>query len=161
MATKIEMLQRIRREYRRVSGETTLDHRKVAEFAVNKMGWKAPQPKDPLDVLAKEISEAARVEDRVDTHTGLPYRANLSYTIMQGGLQLPLWVDTDEATRFQLIKSATKHRDQMVGEAYRLALTVEHWCRVHPDQEPYQVELDLGPDVEWMRNAPGEDEKAG
>lgn len=160
MSTKIELLQRVRREYRERTGETVLDHRKVAEFAVRKLGWKAPQPKDPLDMLAKELSDAARVEERRDTKTGLPYRANLSYTITQGQQQLALWVDTDEATRFQLMKAATKHRDQMVGEAYRLALTVEHWNRIHPDQEPYQLELDLGPDVEWMRNAPGEDEKA-
>ena len=133
----------------------------MAEFAVYKLGWKSPEPKDPLDILAKKLSDAARVEERVDKKTGLPYRANLSYTVTQGDQRLPLWVDTDEATRFQLMKSATKMRDQMVGEAYRLALTVEHWNRVHPDEEPYQLELDLGPDVEWLRNAPAEDEKAG
>jgi hypothetical protein len=161
MATRIEMLQRIRREYRRESGVATLDHRKVAEFAVKRFGWRLPKPKDPIDILAGEISDAARMEERTDKKTGLPYRANLSYSVTQGNEQLALWIDTDEATRFQLIKSATKTRDQMVGEAYRLALTIEHWCRVHPDQEPYQVELDLGPDVEWLRNSPGKDRKTG
>lgn len=161
MATKAELLQRVRWEYRRVTGETTLDHRKVAEFAVKKLGWRVTRPKDPLDILAKEISDAARVEERVDTKTGMRYRANLAYSVMQGDQQLALWVDTDEATRFQLMKAATKVRDQMVGEAYRLALTVEHWNRVHPNEEPFQLELDLGPDVEWLRNAPGQDQKAG
>ena len=78
----------------------------------------------------------------------------------QGELQLTLWVDSDEANRRQMDKLAKKFRDQMVGEAFRLAMTVEHWNRINPDEEPIQIPLDLGPDVEWMRNAPNEDEKA-
>jgi hypothetical protein len=160
MATKHEELQRIRREYRARTGKKEIDHRDVARFAF-KLGWPKPAPKDPVDILAKEISEAARLEQRIDRKTGQPYRANLCYTVMQGEEQLTLWVDTDEATRPQVLRSATKFRDQIVGEALRLANTVDHWNRTHPKEEPVQIELDLGPDVEWLRNAPGEDEKAG
>jgi hypothetical protein len=160
MATKNEMLQRMRRQYRDETGQKELDHHDVARFLIKK-GWRVPKPKDPVDILAKELSDAARAEERIDRKTGLPYRANLCYAVPQGTNQLTLWVDTDEATRLQMQKAATKHRDQMVGEAYRLVLTVEHWNRINPREEPIQVPLDLQPDVEWMRNAPGEDEKTG
>lgn len=111
-------------------------------------------------MLAKDLSTAARLEERVDRKTGISYRANLSYSVMQGDEQTALWVDTDEADRRQMILCATKFREQIVGEAFRLSNTVEHWNRTHPKEQPVQLELDLGPDVEWRRNSPGEDEKA-
>ena len=160
MSTETEMLQRVRREYRSRTGETELDHRKVADFAIKKLGWRVPKPPDPVDILAKKLSNAARVEERVDTTTTLPYRANLSYSVMRGQEQLTLWVDVDEATRPQIKRCATKFRDQIAGEVFRLANTLDHWSRTHPNEEPVQVPLDFGPDVEWMRNAPREDERA-
>ena len=161
MLTEIEMLQRVRREYRSRTGETELDHRKVANFAIEKLGWHVPKPQGPVDILAKKLSNAARVEERVDKTTALSYRANLSYSVMRGHGQLALWVDVDEATRPQIKRCATKFRDQIAGEVFRLSNTLDHWSRTHPNEEPVQVPLDFGPDVEWMRNAPHEDAKAG
>ena len=40
-------------------------------------------------------------------------------------------------------------------------MTLEHWEREHTDEEPVQFELDLTPDIEWLKNAPKDDEKAG
>jgi hypothetical protein len=37
--------------------------RKVAEFAVKK-GWPLPQPADPIELLSKQFSDAARLEIR-------------------------------------------------------------------------------------------------
>ena len=49
----------------------------------------------------------------------------------------------------------------MVGEAVRMADTADHWNRMHPNEEPIQMELDFAPDVLWARHAPPEgDEKA-
>ena len=161
MATKFEMLQRIRRQYRQETDKHELDHHEVATYAVKRFGWKLPKPKDPLDMLARDLSEAARLEERVDKRTGAPYRANLSYSIGVGSQQLTLWVDTDEATRHQVVLASRKGRDQLVGEAYRWTMTLEHWEREHTDEEPVQFELDLTPDIEWLKNAPKDDEKAG
>jgi hypothetical protein len=160
MATKYEMLQRIRRQYREETGRPELDHREVAKYAVERFKWKLPTPKEPIDLLARDISEAARLEERVDKKTGRPYRANVAYSVMQGTQQITFWVDTDEATRPQVVRASQKERDQLVGEAYRWTMTLEHWNRINPKEEPVQMELDLGPDVEWMRNAPNDDEKA-
>src|SRR5688500_202303 len=101
MATKAELLQRVRREYKLRTGKTEIDHREVAKFAIDVLGWKAPKPKDKYDLLAKEVSEAARLEERTDTVTGRPYRANLSLVVQQGATAAHLWIDMDEANRFQ------------------------------------------------------------
>lgn len=68
--------------------------------------------------------------------------------------QLTIWIDIDEATRPQIHKSLIQRREQMVGDGLQLTLDAEHWNRMHPDQEPIQMPLDLGPDVEWPKNAP-------
>src|SRR5690349_176333 len=113
MATKLEMLQRIRRQYREETGKVELDHHEVAQYAVKRFGWKLPKPKDPLDLLAKDLSAAARVEERIDQKTGRSYRANLSYTLVQGESSQTWWVDTDEATRNQVVRAAQNGRDQL------------------------------------------------
>lgn len=48
---------------------------KVASYALKK-GWPMPEPKNPLDMLARDFSRAARQEIRQDKVTGKPYRAN-------------------------------------------------------------------------------------
>lgn len=159
MARKAELLLRIRQQYRKQTGKTEIDHKEVARFAV-KMGWKPPKPKDPIELLAREISEAARQEERIDRDTGHPYRANLSYSMQQGQEQIRLWVDTDEADRKQIERAKNHFRSQLVGEAFRLYTTLDHWSRTHPDDEPVQAELDLGPDVLWMLHSEDEDKKA-
>lgn len=119
-----------------------------------------PKPKTDVELLAEKISEAARLETRQDKVTGLQYRAYHSFTVPNGGGQLTLWVDIDEATRPQMWKSTMNKREQMVGEAWRITIDVEHWNRINQDKEPIQVPLDFAPDVEWRRNAPNEDEKS-
>lgn len=162
MATKAELLQRVRREYRQRTGKAEVDHREVAKFAIDTLGWEAPEPKDKYDLLAKDISEAARLEERHDKATGENYRANLSYSVQQGATQTRLWVDTDEANRFQMDRCKTGCRGQVAGEILRMANTFDHWNRVHPDEQPVQFDLDFGPDILWARNAPGDaDKKAG
>ena len=59
-----------------------------------------------------------------------------------------------------MVKSAQNKREQMVGEAWRVTIDLEHWNRINPDKDPIKIEMDFGPDIEWRRNAPNEDEKA-
>jgi hypothetical protein len=63
--------------------------------------------------------------------------------------------------RLQMRKSLVNKREQMVGEAVRHTVDMEHWNRINPDEEPLQFPLDFTDDVESRRNAPGEDQKAG
>ena len=150
MASK-KHLQKIIALYRVITGETELDPRKIAEFAL-KNGVDLPQPKDPLDLLAREISVAAREDLRHDEKTNRPYRAYHSLPIEHPNGQVSfIFVDIEDATRPQMHRSLTKRREQMVGDAVHLIFDAERWNSQHPDLQPIQMALDFGPDVEWRK----------
>ncbi len=160
MATKSELKQRIIRQYRSETGIHDVHMKKVAAWAVKKGLVKMPAPQDPLERLAKEFSAAAREEIRYDTVTNRPYRANHHYTIAQGGEQLHLWLDIDgDAPRHKMAKCANLRKEQMVGDGLQLTLDLEHWSRIHPDEEPIKVDMDLTDEIEWRKNAPGDADK--
>lgn len=157
--TKSEKMQDFVRFYKEKYGILSADMKEVAAEA-QRMGWKMPQPKTPLDLLGAQFSDSQREEIRKDDVTGRPYRANLAVTTWQGTAQTVLWTEIDDAPRHVAHKSLTQYRDQMVGEAVKMTDTADHWNRVHPSDEPINMELDFGPDVEWERNAPRDDEEA-
>jgi hypothetical protein len=156
-----KQLQKIIALYRVMTGETELDPKKMAEFAL-KNGVELPMPKDPLELLAREISVAAREELRRDEETQRPYRAYHSLPIEHADGQVSfVFVDIEDATRPQMHRSLTKRREQMVGDAVHLIYDADRWNSQHPDLESIQIALDFGPDVEWRKaiDAP-EDEDA-
>jgi hypothetical protein len=160
MATKHELAQRMMHQYRDETGEKDVDMHKVVRFAV-KRGWKLPKPEDPYDMLVKEFSAAAREEIRYDTKTKQPYRANHYFVIEQGGEQLRLWLDIDDdAPRYKMVKALGLRREQMIGDGLQLTRDAEHWNRINAEQEPIQLDMDLTDEIEWRKNAPGEDKKA-
>ena len=157
--TKNEQMQDFVRFYKDKFGVISADMKEVAAQA-ERMGWKMPKPKTPLEILAAQFSDSQREEVRKDEVTGRPYRANLAVSEWHGMTQTVLWTDIDVAPRHVAHKSLTQYRDQMVGEAMHMTLTADHWNRVNPTAEPINMELDFGPDVEWGLNAPMEDNKA-
>ncbi|SRR5258708_2025336 len=158
--TKDQKLQAFMRHYRDVTGESDLDMHKVANLAV-RQGWRLPKPIDPLDMLAKEFSHAAREEIRHDQQTGKPYRANHAYPVQRGNMTMWLWIDVDiDAPRPKMLKSLMKRRDQMVGDGLMLSYDADHWNATHPADEPIQIPLDFTDDVEWRKNAPDDEEEA-
>ena len=120
----------------------------VAEMA-ERMGWKMPKPMTPREMLAKKFSKAARTETRVDPETGDRYRVNHAFTDDSG--QMTLWVDIDEAPRAIMHKSMANRREQVVGDLVQLTTDIEHWNRMNPADDPLQIQLDFGPDVEWRK----------
>ena len=155
MASKRVQMQRFIRYYRRQTGKQEVDMHEVAKFAAERE-WPLPELQDPMAILAKQFTKAARQETRYDKQTGRPYRANQSFFVRQGEQQLSLWVDTDEATRKQMKKSVVHRREQMVGDACQLFFDADHWNRANPTEEPIQVPLDFTYDVEWRKNGPEE-----
>jgi hypothetical protein len=149
--TKTKQLQQIIRLYKQRTDSYEIDMRKVAEFAVHELGIELPKPVDPLDLLAKKFTSAAREETRIDSTTGLPYRAN--HAVPKSGSQQCLWIDIDEATRALMQKSAVKRREQIVGDALQLELDVQHWNRVNPHEDPINIPLDFTEDVEERINS--------
>ena len=157
MTNRDKRLQALYHYYRRETGIKEVDMREVAKWVVEQ-GYPLPKPPDPIDVLTKDFSRAARQETRTDKATSLPYRANHAFKAKQGAKQLTLWVDIDDATRSQMQKSAINRRNQMVGDAYHLTFDVDHWNRTNPDKEPIQIPLDFTDDVEWRKNTPALEE---
>lgn len=136
--------------YREETGSDAVD---MVEFAkwMAKKGWPLPTPADPFTILAKQLTEAIREETRKDAKTGLPYKANLSFSPDSKG-QGSLWIDVDEAPRPVVLKCLVQRREQMVGDAYQLTLIQDHWNNTHPQEEPIQLPLDLQFDVDWRKN---------
>lgn len=157
--TMSEKRQDFVRYFKEKHGVISADMKEVAAEA-QRMGWKLPQPKTALDLLAAQFSDSQREEVRKDEVSGRPYRANLAVSTWHGTTQTVLWTDIDVAPRHIAHKSLTQYRDQMVGEAVQMTLTADHWNRMNPNDERINMELDFGPDVEWEMNAPiEEDEK--
>ncbi|MCI0590526.1 MAG: hypothetical protein L0Y67_02810 [Gammaproteobacteria bacterium] len=156
MGTKHQKMQSFIRYYKEKTGNKEVNMHGVAQFAADK-GWSLPTPPNPIDLLAKEFSQAAREEIRRDKKTGKPYRANHAYSTTQGTQQLTFWFDIDEAPpRHIMVKSLVNRREQMVGDGLQLTLDADHWNSIHPNEEPIVMPLDFTDDVEWRKNAPDE-----
>lgn len=50
-----QAFQKAIRLYKRKTGLLEVDLKEVAKFAVEQLGYKLPEPVDPLDVLAKKL----------------------------------------------------------------------------------------------------------
>lgn len=154
MATKYKEMQLIIRQWKDSTGNTEIDMHEVARYAISK-GWPAPAPITPEERLAKDFSQAAREETRQDSKTGHAYR--VYHAVKQDGFgQGVFWVDIDEAPRKHMVKSAFARREQVVGDMVQLTLDLDHWNRIHPNEEPIRAETDITPDVNERLAGPEE-----
>lgn len=157
--TRHEEMQAFVRYYKRENKKTAVTMAEVAAAAI-KMGWKAPAPITAEERLAKQFAAAEREEMNQDKKTRRPYRANLSYSVMNSkGEQTSFWVETDDATRNQAEMWMNKYREQMIGEAVIGTDTIEHWNSINPKEDPLQFNLDFRDETEWRRNVPAEEEE--
>lgn len=155
--SKRQQRQRFIRFYKEQTGETEIDMHKVAAFAKAK-GWEMPRPPSDVDMLAKLFADDAQAERRYDDHTRRPYRAYQAVPAGTTQMNLFVYVDTDEATRPQMQKSAVIRREQIVSDGYNLQLDLDHWNRVHPEQEPITLPMDITLDIEIRKASDGYDE---
>lgn len=145
--------------YQARTGKTDFEMHDVAKFG-EANGFKMPEPKSPIDELAKQLSKAARETTRPDA-TGVHYRAyhNVILHAPNGKTQVS-WFDIDQSPpRHRMKQALNQRREQMVGDAVQLTIDADHWNKSNSTQEAIQMELDFNPDVEWRRNAPKEEEK--
>lgn len=148
------------RQWQEVTGNSEIDMHAVAEFARDKLGWPVPRPPNPLDLLAKDFTRAARQDIRKDGETGAPYRGYHAVTTQHGEEKHVFWFDIEDSTRKQMSISVTQRREQMVGDGLQLVRDVDHWNSINADQDPIQVELDFTDDVEWRKNEPASESDA-
>ena len=158
--SKMSERQRLIRAYRDETGESAIDMRRVAEFAVKK-GWPLPQPSDPLDALAKQFSEAARLEIKNDPSTGNPYRVNHAVPRRAATGQLSfIWIDIDDpkTTPTNMRASLVNRREQMVDDGLQLTFDMLHWNAIRPEEEHIDLPMDLTFDIELRRAAKEDDD---
>ncbi|WP_029604980.1 hypothetical protein [Kozakia baliensis] len=159
MSRRREM-QILIRTYKEETGCSEIDMQEVAAFAA-RHGWPLPQPKSPLEMLAKQFADAARDEIGHDPKSGKPYRVYHAVPVGNNGqTNLFHWVDIREAPRRRMHKSLMNRREQMVGDGFQLTLDAMFWNSINPNEEPIVLPMDLTPDIEWRLNSPDEDGKA-
>ena len=156
--SKRQEMQRFIRFYKDETGKHEIDMREVAALA-KAMGWKMPTPPSDIDLLAKRFTEAAHEERRYDEKTGKPYRVYQAIPAT-GQLSLFNYVDIDEATRKQMHLASVNRREQMVSDGVNLTLDLEHWNRVHPEEQPITLPMDLSLDIEIRKAADEDDDEA-
>lgn len=145
-------LQKMIRYYRDETGESEFDMAAVAAWLAAR-NWPLPAAPTPLELLERELRRAARGEHRYDAK-GHPYRAYHSVGETVNGQRKWIWFDIDDdVPRSRMHKSMNQRREQMVGDAVALVRDVDHWNDLHQNEEPLQVELDFGPDVQWSKAA--------
>ena len=161
MSSRQEM-QRFIRFWKEKTGATEVDMHEVAKLAAE-MGWNLPVPQSPIDLLAKRFKDAARDETEYDKETGQPYRVYHAVPAMtaDGQTSMFVYVDISDAKRNVMLKSAVIRREQMIGDGLQLTLDLDHWNRINPKDEPIELPMDLGPDIEWRKNTPDDDEEVG
>lgn len=155
--------QRLIRAYRDETGESEIDMRKVAEFAIRK-GWPLPKPVDPIDALAKQFSDAARLETKNDPKSGNPYRVNHAVPRRVDSGQLSFfWIDIDDpkTTPTNMRASLVMRREQMVDDGLQLTFDLEHWNGTRPEGDQIEpLPMDLTLDIEIRRAARDDDDEA-
>jgi len=150
--SKKKDMQRLIRHYKDETGEIQIDMKKVARFAKLK-GWPMPVPKDPEEILARELSKAARDVTDHNKETGRPFRVYHSVPLKQGKQTTFVFVDINEAPRNMMVKSLNLRREQMVGDGLQLDYDKDHWNSLNPTEDQIQIELDLSFDVELRKHA--------
>lgn len=140
-------LQKMIELYHNKTGAQVMDPAEIADFAL-KNGVKLPEPIDRKKQLIKQISDAAREVVRTDHTTGRPYRAYHSVPVQQGQQMSFFWVDIEDATRQQMVRSSNRRREHVVGELTQHTFDLDHWAAINPDEEPILLEKDFNLDVE-------------
>lgn len=133
--------------------------KKVVAYAV-RLGWPMPKPKDPLEILAKEFSDAARQKYDKDNKTGRPYRVYHAVPAYdERGQGVFFWIDIDDpaTTAKNFRKSAVMRREQMVDDGVQLSLDLDHWNSIRPPGDHVTLPMDISPDIEWRKNSMGDD----
>ncbi|MDR0483694.1 MAG: hypothetical protein LBH40_00235 [Alphaproteobacteria bacterium] len=139
--------------YKEKTGETLVDMKEVALWAIEKGHRKKPVPKSPEEILASQLADSIRQETKKDNNTGDEYRVYHAVPSSSQGKQHTLWVNIKNATRSQMQKSLTNRRNQIIGDATQLSIDADYWNKINPKEKPIQIELDFSLDVEWNRNA--------
>jgi hypothetical protein len=110
-----------------------------------------PHIQDVRRLLRKQVTSALRQASRVDD-AGFTYRAKQCVLIIEEGLQLRLWFDTDKGGTPNLRQKATRQRrDGIASDVYRALCDVEHMNKAFPDDPQLNFLTDFSDDCAERR----------
>ena len=110
-----------------------------------------PHLQDIRRLLRKQVTSALRQASRVD-EAGFTYRAKQCVTILDEGLQLRLWFDTDKGGTTNLRQRAVRQRrDGIASDVYRAICDVEHLNKAFPADPQLSFLTDFGDDCAERR----------
>jgi hypothetical protein len=113
----------------------------------------APHIQDIRRLLRKQVTIALRQAIRIDEE-GFSYRAKQCVTIVEDGLQLRLWFDTDKGGTPNLRQKAVRQRrDAIASHVYRAVCDVEHMNKAFPGDPQLNFFPDFSDDCEEKRAA--------
>lgn len=110
-----------------------------------------PHLQDIRRLLRKQVTSALRQASRVD-EAGFTYRAKQCVTILDEGLQLRLWFDTDKGGTTNLRQRAVRQRrDGIASDVYRAICDVEHLNNAFPSDPQLSFLTDFSDDCAERR----------
>lgn len=138
-------LQIIIDDYVADTGETVIDMRMVAAWAIQRKRWDQP-PADKISRLAKELSAAARQETVVNDD-GEPVRRRHAWTEKQGDKQLTFWVNIEDANPHQMRACAQQRRKGILADCVQLERDVDYYNDKYNPGESIQLTFDFTEDM--------------
>lgn len=155
MGTYKENMLDIWQKYHEEKGETEpTDLRDLAKWAIEKRLW-APRPVDVTAGFAREMADVLREQTRTDKD-GRQYRAFITAKDRgKDGLPLFKWADIDVAERSHVEKGIQGERRSITNDCFSLAMKVDHYNAIHPEDDPLQVVFNFEEDVIEMKIAKG------
>jgi hypothetical protein len=150
MATLHEQILRVWDEWEEITGA---DANNPDDFVAWAMENKKllPHLQDVRRLLRKQVTTALRQALRID-EAGFSYRAKQCVTIIEEGLQLRLWFDTDKGGTTNLRQKATRQRrDAIASDVYRAVCDVEHMNTTFSGDPQLSFLTDFSEDVAERR----------
>ena len=148
MASYVEQLQRIVRNYREDGQRWPASSRAVAAWAISQNLWQ-PQRGALINQCAEQISRALR-EEYITDPQGRRVRTKHSARVEEDGEQLVLWDDIRTASRSHMRIAFQQRRHQIVGDCHQLKMDADSFNENQYPAHPIQISFDFTRDLEEL-----------
>ncbi|CAL4868262.1 hypothetical protein MMA231_02537 [Asticcacaulis sp. MM231] len=153
MADYNEQVNRLWDEWIEETRQTSGDAGEFVEWALAGRRL-APRPQDIKHILRKQVTQALRQAKRYDEDGGFTYRAKQCVTLLEGGVALKHYFDTDTGGTSTLRqKSVHQRREAVAHDVYRAVCDVERMNKMFPKDPQLSFFLEFSDDVEELRAA--------
>lgn len=114
----------------------------------------ALRPQDVKQLIRKQVTQVLRQARRYDLEGGFHYRSKQSVMLLEGGIAIMHYFDTDAGGSPTLRQRAVRQRREAIANGVYLAVCdAEHMNRVFPDEPKLQFVMDFAEDVAEKRAA--------